>query len=1176
MQLTQNQNAFVKSSGKNVLVSASAGSGKTSTMIERLLQLVVEQGVALSRLLVLTFTDAAANEMKQRLRVRLTDMRLQFAELLQTDKTKKEATLRLQRVDTALEELSFCDIGTFHATFKKIITKYFYLLEIDPAFSLLTEERDVVLAQAVSRVFKAYTLKKDDAFYDLMSLFYKKRSTQRFQDNIKSLYDISREKIDFDAWFEDMIEKTYNQDLNKNQGALFLKQHLNNELFAFEKPLTQLVLNLEANQMGKQVEYFEHILDQINALNQADSVLAFMEILNNVSYGTLRFGKLQTPEQEDLKEVAKKWQAIVKENFKEAKNILCGLPAQEQSKIIAQQKQQLGKLLQVLQAVDKEYSKIKQAKSKLDFGDLQLFLVQLLQNKDVVNELKQTYQAIFVDEFQDINEIQFYIIKTIAGENNVNYIGDVKQSIYEFRLASPDIFLGELEQFEQASNAQVIPFNKNYRSSNHILQFVNNVFAVLITKNTVGLNYAKTSMLQCGNQNMLAYDKQPTAFPAVQASILHVSSKRKSNEEKAQEKSQEEEQEELSATEKEAELVAEHIKQVLGKPFFDPKADSVREVQYSDIAILTRGNNDFNKVLVKTLETYQIPVFATNKANIFETHEVQVLYSFLKLLNNEQDDYALATVLKSRSCAFSYDELAQIRLHHNSKKVSFVQCVKEYIVSGQNEVLKQKLITSQNMLARYRAKLTTQSVFDVVQDYLHEFGWLQHFASMPNGRFVQNNVAEFLALINTETFAYHITMCMNYLQSLQEKENFEVNQKAGDNAVTLSTMHKSKGLEWPVVILANLGGDFYKKPDEMVNSQELGIGFLHREQRLRTQLKPISYHAVLLHKRLQEMKEQIRLLYVAMTRAKNYLFLTGKYDVQKLPELLVQPILKSKNFLQLLFKTLSQSELNNLANGTENFVVFAGEFGSAHIKVVYDIESQLAPDKPIIAPVALQAELQPLLQGLQQNLEFVYQEMPNVAVKNSVTGLLQEQDYVHATEHPTALLLTEQADEQLPLKIGTAYHYLMQNLTYDETKEQIAELVQNSVANGSIEEAVASHISVQQIVQAVQQVKPLLSKSQKVLKEQQFLLQKPYNEFVLTSQNKQPVMVQGVIDLLLLNGEEATVIDFKTNKTKNKEHLKQTYALQLHLYATACKQAFGLKRVKKLLYSFEIGGFIEV
>ena len=1190
MQLTKDQQAFVNSKNQNVLVSASAGSGKTSTMIEKLLQLVVKQGVSLNKLLVLTFTDAAANEMKQRLQTELAKKANELASILQTEKGNKQVEKELLRVQQSLEDLNFCDIGTFHATFKKIITKYFYLLELDPTFSLLTNEQDVVLTQAINIVFGNYAKQKDDAFYELSVLFTKRRSMQAFKDSIKSLYLMSREKINFDAWFESMVEKTYGLDLNKNQSALFLKQYYTAQTMAYQSNIQQVINTATALQIPKVAEYFDNLLQQIYALNRADSVTEFVQVLRVFDFGTLRFGSKLTPEQEEFRVFAKHLQKAIKKEFKNTKNgamdVFASITETEMIEQLQAQKQQLSKLLEVLHETDKQYTKLKQAKSKLDFGDLQLVMVQLLQNKEVVKELQEQYDAIFVDEFQDINDIQFYIVHTISKENNVNYIGDVKQSIYEFRLASPEIFLAQLEEFEENKNAVVIPFNKNYRSSNHILQFVNNLFRVLITKDTVGLDYAKTSMLECGNEKMLEFDKKQNAedLPVVSAVILNMSEQEQDSENNEDETEkpqtadiQQKDEQELLADEQEAQIVMQQILSVYHKPFYNPKTDMLERVEYKDIAVLTRDNGTINGVLTKLLEQHKIPVVATAKNNIFETYEVQVLYSFLKLLNNQNDDYALSTVMKSMIGGFSYNELAEIRLINNSKRVSFKTCLVA-VLQDNTHVLNQKVTRFWNLLQTYRNKLQFQTVYEVMQDVVYEFNILQHFVSMPNGTFLQNNINEFFALLNTETFAYNITMCVTYLESLQSKETFEVNLAGGENAVTLLTMHKSKGLEWPVVILAGLGKAFSNKSSsgDVVTSQTYGVGFAYKEQETRTSAKPLSYHAIALHKKMQEMKEQIRLFYVATTRAKNYLFLTGKYEMQKVYTLQNKQILQSKNFMELFLKTLSEYDRNILANGSGTATVFKGEFGTCSTQVVTSTDQTVVTLQEFEESKLPKLEQTTLLKKLEQQLEYVYEAMPNIAVKNSVTGLLAEQDYVHQNQQPKTLTLEEGQSNDLALKIGTAYHQVMQHLTYQETKQQVEELLQKLVLSGRLEKELVSHIHINQIMQAISKIKPLMLRYEKVLKEQQFILQQPYNQFVENSTTTQPVMIQGVVDLMLLNGKNAVIIDFKTNKNTSPEKLRETYALQLNIYARACKQAFALDTVKKMLYSFELGDFVAV
>lgn len=1186
MKFNKDQQTFIESRGKNVLVSASAGSGKTTTMISKLLTLLLDDGVDILKLLVLTFTDAAATEMKSKLNAKL----LQHAQMLSADPETNGN--QIARIYDILERLPFADIGTFHAVFKKILTKYFYLLDIDPSFSLLTQEQEIVLGQSIDRVLDKYTKNQDEEFFVLREIFSKNRSAAAFKERLISLYYQSQEIVNFDNWYTENVNIAYEENLSKNPSVNFLLKHYKATLLSFETKINNVISQAQILQHEKGVAFFEQhktIMSQLHAWGTPEQMLPFL-------YNCKIEGSIPQVREERLLEFQEGAKLLNDEFKKQLRVIADELQTPHVSVHIEKMqktKSLLNKLHEVLNSIIALYTKQKQKKSQLDFQDLQKLTYELLTTHgEVAHELQGQYEFIVVDEFQDVNEIQYGVLKTFARENNLIFIGDLKQSIYEFRLASPKIFLQEMKNFgSNKKNNDLILFNENFRSSNHILQFVNYLFNSLMTENTVGLNYAKTSQLVCGKKEFLHYDEalRLTGQHNVKVLLLNQPSSTKKLQPQEDEPVAEEEEESLTTKEKLSQLVVSAVVDALGKEFYNPKTDSIDTVEYKDIAILTHDSDDFVKELTKTFETYKIPYFSTNKNNLFKTHVGAVLFSVLKVLNNDQNDYALTSVLLSPVGQFNHNELATIRLTDNTRNLPFYECLQNFLRADTTDAnlikIKNKLKAFFEKINNYRQLLVYKTVYQTMQIIISENNLQQHYSSLPGGEVASKTVEEFLQLLVSETFNYNLTLCLHYLNELSEKDNFKINIASGENAVNVLTMHRSKGLEWPVVILAHLGKKFnnLEKTKDFVVSQDFGIGMKFKNIYEHYEFKTLPYLASVKEKNTRELKEHIRLLYVATTRAKNYLYLVGHQDVEKLPKLSSQ-ILFSRSYLELLLHAMTPVErqkLINLKNAqtkpdqVPQMKLNAGTWGEGLLSLYNDFA---ASDESL---VGFEVEKLPkvsheVVGALSQNFNFEYQQLPNIAQKNSVTAILQEEDYAHYFEKNHQVGLENLPDRKNELKLGTAYHTVMQSLNFNETLANVQEIIEKFVSVGKIEAEVAQWVNPEFVCAAIAAIKPLLLGSVKVLKEQPFYLFDNYSKLVAKADTDQKIIVQGVIDLIILHKNRAIVVDFKTNKTNNINYLKQSYALQLNLYAQSVGRAFGVQNVEKFIYSFENDALIEM
>ena len=319
-----------------------------------------------------------------------------------------------------------------------------------------------------------------------------------------------------------------------------------------------------------------------------------------------------------------------------------------------------------------------------------------------------------------------------------------------------------------------------------------------------------------------------------------------------------------------------------------------------------------------------------------------------------------------------------------------------------------------------------------------------------------------------------------------------------------------------------------------------------------------------------------RVLYVALTRARNFLYLTGCYDFSTFNANNNKPILSSKNFLELIFKAMPKQVAVGLGNAKDNFDLVVENFKIANIQIA-NLSSVLTETEIVNNDVVISQAEESVVEKMLENFEKVKPKQKQMlATKNSVTGLMRESDYVNENELSLTVGFNENVSNELPLKIGTAYHKIMQNLNYNETKEEVERVIEKLLSCGEIDFEVKPHIDLNKIYNAKQNVSKLLTPNTKILKEQQFLFKTEYNGIVESSDNNQPILIQGVVDLILLNGNDAILIDFKTNKTKDIAKLINAYSLQLEVYRQAVTKGLGVKVVSTKLYLFENNTFVEI
>lgn len=1147
IKLNAEQTAFIKNVNGNMLVSASAGSGKTTTMIYKLVNLIVNQNVPVQNLLVVTFTDAAAQEMKQKL----------YFELVNTIKNNNFSEEELKRLYGELDNIMVADIGTVHSVCKKIVTKYFYAVNVEPNFKIIADvEQQSLFNTAINNVFNNYVVKGDLEFFNVFESFNEKRNFTKLKNIVTEIYNFLSEQTNPDGWFYKVCDEETNAVLSENSCAKYLFNYYHNNLCGYVNDFGNL-LKIAKSIDNKQTEivkgYYTYALELTKQKN-------FLE-LSNLVFNTPKFfrlSKVKDPQFYDYYETLKLTTDAFKKVITHAKENLVSNSEEQLKQLSLNLRKTLLKLYEITNGVADEFSRLKLNAGVLDFSDLQKLTLQVLEDEKIRKELQQNYRYIFVDEYQDINQIQEDIILNLTSGNNLYMIGDIKQSIYAFRQCKPEIFLSKYNLYgSDGVNNKLLKLNENYRSAKSIINFANMIFDNIITPDTIGINYKKDAQLKSTLSD----------FGKVKLNIIntYITADKTDSE-------IDENLDDLDKDKAEAITVLNEINNVLYKPYFDQKLKVTKTITYNDIAILTRDSKGFVIELYKLLSNHKIPVSAFFKQSVFNSSEVTILYSLLKLIANSTLEVELATVLHSVMFNVTNSELAQIKLEGNYN--NFYENTLNYCSFGKNEALCGKISAFWQELDAIRSKLAYYTIYEVVEYVINKYDLKSYYYAMPDGVDRVTNIEVFLELLKNEMFNFNLNRCLEFLESLSKKDDFVVSTKSTENAIKILTMHRSKGLEYPCVILCNMGKSFntQARRSELVISEELGIGLNYKNTETRVEYNTIQKRANVLNKVSGELNEQIRLLYVALTRAKNYLTIVGSYDLSKLEFNFRRGVKSATNFLDLIFKGVNSADIGAFNNKT-NFnltynnepvceveITNSGDVAANFVNEKVDINFDLKDDK-VVSNIVKNVT----------NVNFASNKL--IATKNSVSGLLEDENYVNVSETSLTLGIAETETNE-SLKLGTAYHTIMQNINYRE-ELNFDSLLNTLVANGKIEANIAKLINGEQIKNAYNTVKSLLKPTTKIFSEQQFLLNTSYNK-INKNEKDTNLLIQGVVDLILVDNGNAIIIDFKTNKTSNVSALKQKYGLQLKCYELAVQNGMKVTVTKKMLYLFNSNKLIDL
>lgn len=1137
MNLTKSQKQVVDSK-TDALVSASAGSGKTSTIIEKIVDELKTNSI--KDMLVITFTDLASLEMKTRLKEKLKELNM------------------LEEY----EKVNNADISTLHAFCSKLLRKYYYLLEIKPDFSVLEEgSASYLKTSALEKTIKFYAKNMDEDFQTLSTIFGGGRDFEKLKKEVFSFNEFLKNIKDKKEYLENICYYFYDEDLSKNRAIEFLNDYILDEISLIEERLYPC-LNEAKNVKAEFYENF--ILECIKDFeNFKGDFFENVYLLNNLVLKDLR--KRKESEEENL----------FRENFKDdygyVRNRLNALKKQfpiENKKEIVEQfktcKKIIKKFIEIEENYEKNYTRIKRTKNALDFNDLEKYALLLLDKKGIKEDIN--FKFIFVDEYQDINYVQEEIINKLKKFAVCTYVGDVKQSIYGFRNSTPDIFI------ERSKNDKLLLLNENFRSNPKILDFVNIVFKNLFTKDFGGVDYEKKGMLK-GKASYKKVSREP------EVEIFAVDT----NEEEKKESfgkiySVLDDKNDYTATldeeTKEGVIIAKKIKELKGTPIYDAKTKETREITFNDIAIISRKNSTLRNIS-KVLIDYKVPINSTITENAFSNREVDLLLNLLKILSSTHDDRALASIMESVFGGFSFSDLAKIRKNCENSEF-FFEAVKSFgekdYTEEENLKLKEKINDFYLFLFDLRHKLSYMSLFEVLSFVCEKFDYYDYVLSLPDGSNRLKNVYDYINSFNNKEYNYDLEGYLNFVKNYAYEGKFKSTYVSSSDSVKLMTIHASKGLEFPVVFVCGCGKSFGTPAvlkDEILVDKDSGLGVDYFNFENRKKKASLPKLAIDILGQKKEKAEELRLLYVALTRAKNHLYVVGELP-KNMIKLDTDNNYMATSYMNFVLSASSVVNFKNIiANRKSSFIKL--EKGRTKINV-YSTRDFVYKKEDNIKLKFLDVDKNEV-EKLKNIIDFSIKPQKQIALKNSVSSLLRENtEVLEAINYePKSLEVGEEITKINRANLGTYFHNVMQKIDY--TKKISNEELKNIFDELKIEKEYRNKIKLDDVNTLIEKVLELRPKE--IKKEVPFISYLPYKE-IFESDINDKILLQGIADLLVFSKDKNYLVDFKTNRGLSADQLVDKYRVQLKLYQICLQKALNICFDEVLIYSTYLKKFIKI
>lgn len=1317
---TSEQRLAIEVGGKNMLVSAAAGTGKTAVLVERIIRHVLseDEPCDIERLLVVTFTEKAALEVKDRVRTAL-----------------REANDSRPSDDRIKRQLSLMDraqISTIHAFCLSVVKRYFYLVDLDPTFRVLdSNEAELLRLEALDEVFERWYQNESreyETFVNLVEMYGGSGVDEDLKDTVLRLYDFCKTQPSAHEWLEEaytwyenmsfLMEQVSKLDteaaayqldgifltlpwarvlidalISELNSAVLYSQEAEaicslpygpkhylpviSEEASFLRRLNQLAheaMTLVSGEDRRQRPDGKSVGSDVQATRVLGSIRQMVEEFEFANLPPKKIGEVRA----ELLDRAKECRDMYKKNFKSASKNVLMRPSGGVLQEVAEQAPYVRCLIDLVLELDKKYTEKKKSRGGVDFSDLEVYCLSILKQDDcgLAREIGENYDYIFVDEYQDTNPIQEEIISLVSKENNVFMVGDIKQSIYRFRLAEPRIFLEKYNLFQHVDEERYVDPNahgvrvdlsKNFRSRKEVVDAVNYVFEKVMKKEVAEIDYTNDSRLNLG-----AHYPDASENCSLTAEILLVERKNQDRPLNAHRKQQIEGREaqstgdrvvldmaagegdgaveEYESLEKEALVMASKIQELVNpsSPFvvWDSDLSRYRNCTYKDIAILMRATKDRANVVIDIFQKCGIPVYSELGTGYFRAREVEVSLAILSVMDNPRQDIPLAAVLRSPVVGLSPRDIAIIRvleprdelydsledfslLWQDQQNVAFDECAK--LELDKSEVIELSSIVSRflDQLQSWRTMFRRVPLAHALWTVLKETAYYDYVGGLPGGPQRQANLR---ALVNRamefDSFGRHgLFRFLRFIERIQESEGDLGTARTlgeSEDVVQILSVHRAKGLEFPIVFVADLGKQFNMQDlhSDILFQKDLGIGAVFCDLNSRIKYPTLAYQANRFQIQKDNLAEEMRILYVAMTRAKEKLYLVGSArDLDgKIQTWKRLDVSSARTYLDWLLpcvlKELGSETPQVVPELTQNVpfrLLLYGIDGGSIIpepfaRTIYESSIKYNEIRQLLPPSSPMDES--VYSEVKRRLEwdYGYRPLTSTPAKMSVGELKSrldlDEDIFRVLPPPTKRLSFTERKVPSGVERGIAVHALMAKMSLDlaMSEERILDEIERLSSIGFLEKEHILDDDVSRILRFLQSptgnilrtslphvrrevpftmrldvgiVEPGSGTSTKVVPLFEMCDRGASNE---SSERKDYVVVQGIIDVLIEHGDALTILDYKTDSITLEElpRTVESYAPQIALYSYAAEMILGIPVVHSVICFLTLGREVEV
>lgn len=1125
---TKEQLEAINLRNKNLLVSAAAGSGKTAVLVERIANLIEIDRENIESMLIVTFTNAAARQMKDRIQKKLQER------MLLVNKNDEDFEEKTTFLRTQIKNISRASISTVHSFCIDILRRNFQKINIDPSFKIANESLVSILKnKALEEVFEENYESENLEFLRLVDAFGGEKSDKGLVEIInQGYYFIQAQPYPF-KWLESQI---VHYDFEDFEESIWADEILRHTLPQLEDIICEAEKAIElCKTYSPPLAYIENIEDDkiqiesiIGSLNKKDFENYFQKLtafkqsrLKIISKKAIETNQYDEAIIEEIKDIRSN---IIKEEMKAISKAFGDTPFSQLIEDIKYMKPYVESLAKLIKQFSDKYSELKTEKGVLDFSDIEHYTLKVLEDENIQQNLSQKYNYIFFDEYQDSNLVQETIIESIKRNDNLFFVGDVKQSIYRFRLSDPNLFNQRYQKYSKKEEveSEKIDLSRNFRSRSQILDFCNIVFENIMTVEHGEVDYSNKSNQLIAGKVSDEYDDN------IELTVI-------------EKKSKNDDEDIPENDEIEAVYCAQKIQELISK-----------NIEYKDIAILMRSPKGKAKTFEKIFSKYNIPCYVDFQSSSFSKIEIKCILDYLRIIENQNQDEALLGAMTSAFGNFEIKDIIEIRIAYQNEK--FHEATKKYAKEKTDEIA-ENLNHFYNRIQEYRFLEKMWKLSDFIGYIIEDTNYMTYISGMQDSSQRLNNIKSFIEKAREYEVDENWGL-FGFLRQIDKilKEKGDSLEKTtlaeAENAVTIMSIHKSKGLEYNTVFLCDLGKKINEIDlrSEIILHNELGIGMKYKNIDQNIQSDSIPRNYIKLRKSMENISEEIRILYVALTRAIDRLYMVGsvgdieKFKTQVQKGNISQIVKKQKNYLSWIAGVLSKE------------VKYNEKLNVNYIKAeeIKTLEQEIRNDKEVIKHKILNYKNQDIetdkLFEKVSDFEYIYQKDVSTPSKKTVTELTKsykiEEEYskwdIKLNKIPKFLQIENTLSKT---EIGTVTHMIMEKISIKAhdistieielkdmvSREILTEEEKNAVNIHAIEKFFSSDIGKRMI------------NAREIYREKSFLMK------------LEDIIVEGIIDCFFIeNDGNLVLIDYKTDK----EISVEKYKAQLKMYQRALEQTY--------------------